>query len=67
MNKEIIELTKEAIKKHEDKGVTIMANILSLKKDIEEAERVHFKEGNIRKSLVAALEKLEEAEEKEKK
>jgi len=65
MNQDAIKLIKEAIKHYEDKKLRLTGEILSLRIRIEEAEKAIFKVDNIRQSLEAGLEKLEEAREKE--
>lgn len=66
MNQEAIKLIKEAIKHYGDKETQLKGEILSFRIKIEDAEKELLKLGNIRQSLEAALERLEEADEKEK-
>ena len=65
MNQEAINLTKVAIKHYEDEKLRLTAKILSCRIKIEQAENDIFRVDNIKHSLDAALEKLEEADEKE--
>jgi hypothetical protein len=67
MDKRIIALTKEAIKKQSDIEMVLKGKLLGLRATAEITEKEIFKEKNVRESLECALEKLEEAKEREKK
>lgn len=65
MNKEIIELTKEKIKELQDSQSKLESKICTYNNEVRALESEAFKLKNIRESLEAALEKLEEAKDKE--
>lgn len=66
MNKEIIELTKEKIKELQDSQSKFESKICTYNNEITAIEKELFKVKNAKASLEGALEKLEDAEVKER-
>lgn len=66
MNQDIINLTKKSIENCEANRETLKVKINRLEKETREAERELFRVNNVKQSLESALERLEEADEKEK-
>lgn len=67
MNQELIKLTNESIKNCEDTMAELKERIVLIGNEIKEAEAELINVDNIKQSLEAALERLEEANEKERK
>ncbi len=65
MNQELIKLTKEEIKELQGSQSKLESKICTYNNETRELEKEAFKVKNIRKSLEAALGKLEEAKDKE--
>lgn len=65
MSKELIELVEEKIKNCEDTKLVANSRIISLKKQIEEAERDLFRANNVQASLKGALTNLIDARDRD--
>lgn len=65
MNEDIVNLVEERIKNCEDTKQVAESRIISLRKQIEEAERDLFKAHNIKACLEGALKNLKDAQDRE--
>ncbi len=66
MNQDLINLTKKSVENCKANRESLQTRINRLEKETRQAERELFRVDNVRQSLEAALERLEEADEKEK-
>lgn len=66
MNQDLINLTKKSVENCKANRETLQAKINRLEMEVRDAERELFKVDNVKQSLEAALERLEEAGEKER-
>lgn len=66
MNQDLINLTKKSVENCKANGEALQSRINRLEMEVRDAERELFKVDNVKQSLEAALERLEEADEKEK-